>query len=119
MVYIRKKSKILHIINEKNFSGGSDELFTVEKFKFSFGLVYKVPEGAILGTWFIFEKNPKFYILCMKIFFREDTMNFLQSKNSNQKWSSVAPDFSDWVNAGRMAACFPSIGVLIDPPIVV
>ena len=119
MVYIRKKSKILHIINEKNFSGGSDELFTVQKFKFLFGLVYKVPEGAILRTWLFFEKNPKFYILYKEKNFREDTMNFLQSKNSNQKWSSVAPDFSDWVNAGRMAACFPSIGVLIDPPIVV
>ena len=63
MVYIRKKSKILHIMYENFFSGRSDELFTVEKFKFSFGLVYKVPEGAILRTWLFFEKSPKFYIL--------------------------------------------------------
>ena len=62
-----------------------------QKIKFSFGLVNKVPEGAILGTWFIFEKNPKFYILCMKIFFREDTMNFLQSKNSNQNGHLLGP----------------------------
>ena len=76
---------------EKNFSGGSDELFTVEKFKFLFGLVYKVPEGAILRTWLFFEKNPKFYILYMKKNFREDTMNFLQSKNSNQNGHLLGP----------------------------
>ena len=33
MVYIRKKSKILHIMYEKFFSGRYDELFTIQKFK--------------------------------------------------------------------------------------
>ena len=47
---------------------------------------YKVPEGAILGKSVIFGKNPNFYILGRKFFFREDTMNFIEEKTNIFVW---------------------------------
>ena len=58
----------------------SGTLFTKpnrQKIKFSFGLVNKVPEGAILGTWYFFKKNPKFYIFLMKKIFRDLSDKFI------------------------------------------